>query len=291
MLRTFLWSTLFAVSAWVHAQVLTASASCPSVPQAVVCHTTDRTRIEQLLADARLQTPLDFARKFKGKPYVAHTLEGNEREQLVVNTSELDCATLVETVSALAMTRTQGKRSFLDFADNLRKLRYFNGRIDGYTSRLHYLSFWIAEQTKQQRVQEVALPPRLTTPLNIRLNYMSTYPDSYEHLVGQPERVARIAQLERQHSGAAGRYLPKQQTNRSRTDLGAIRDGDILLIVTSKAGLDYSHQGIAYWGKDGHLRMLHASSERGRVIEDERTLYQYLAGIKHARGIRVFRLR
>ena len=58
----------------------------------------------------------------------------------------------------------------------------------------------------------------------------------------------------------------------------------------AKAGLDYSHQGIAFWGNDGKLHMLHASSERKRVIADERTLEDYLKRISHARGIRVFRI-
>ena len=47
--------------------------------------------------------PLFFARKFLGVPYVAHTLEVNDSEQLVVNTRQLDCTTLVETVTALTL--------------------------------------------------------------------------------------------------------------------------------------------------------------------------------------------
>lgn len=290
-MRSLFLSLLLAVNAWASARVFTVVASVAFESPAIQCATTDKQRIERLLAQSHLQTPLDFARQLKGLPYVAHTLEGNEPEQLVVNTRGLDCATLVETASALALTRKQGKRTFADFAANLQALRYFGGRIEGYTSRLHYLTFWIAEQKQCQRIEEVQLPNQLTLPLSVRLSYMSTHPELYEHLEGKPDRVARIAQLERQHSGVAGRYLPKSQTHLTRQQLGAIRDGDILLIVTSKEGLDYSHQGIAYWGKDGRLHMLHASSERGKVIEDERTLHQYLSRIKHAKGIKVFRLK
>ena len=100
-----------------------------------------------------------------------------------------------------------------------------------------------------------------------------------------------IAQLERKYSGKVGRFLPKSNAGLSRQQLGAIQDGDIITVVTQKAGLDYSHQGIAFWGNDGKLHMLHASSERKRVIADERTLEDYLKRISHAKGIRVFRIR
>lgn len=291
MIRTWILALCLAVSGWAQALPLAANGVSVGEQSAIVHTSADRMRIERWLANPRLRSPLDFARQMRGLPYVAHTLEGHEPEQLVVNTRELDCATLVETASALARTRALGKRSFADFATQLRLLRYFDGRIEGYTSRLHYLSFWMAHLVERGRIAEVQLAPRLTEPLYIQLRYMSTHPESYEHLTNHPDRVARIAELERKYSGHVGRFLPKHRTQLSRAQLGAIRDGDIIAIVTSRAGLDYSHQGIAYWGKDGRLHMLHASSERGRVIEDERTLYDYLARIKHARGIRVFRLK
>ena len=50
---------------------------------------------------------LYFARKFLNQPYVAHTLEVGDPEQLVVNTRELDCTTLVENVLALALCAQQ----------------------------------------------------------------------------------------------------------------------------------------------------------------------------------------
>ena len=134
------------------------------------------------------------------------------------------------------------------------------------------------------------LPQTLTQPLEIRLNYMSTHADAYPFLKNHPERVREIALLERKYSGKVGRFLPKSNAGLSRQQLGAIHDGDIITVVTQKAGLDYSHQGIAFWGNDGKLHMLHASSERKRVIADERTLEDYLKRISHARGIRVFRI-
>lgn len=302
MLLQSLFSLLFSLWAclpWMQtaavAQTSAASSSLApeqsnKVPQGVVCATADAAEVQRLLADKSLKTPLDFARKFLGRPYVAATLEVSDPEQVVVNLQGLDCATLVETSQALAMTRREGKTDVASYSRNLEKIRYFNGKNRGYTSRLHYLSFWMADLTKRKVAKEVLLPQALTQPLEIRLNYMSTHANAYPFLKNHPERVREIAQLERKYSGKVGRFLPKSNAGLSRQQLGAIHDGDIITVVTQKAGLDYSHQGIAFWGNDGKLHMLHASSERKRVIADERTLEDYLKRISHAKGIRVFRI-
>ena len=284
------WMQTAAVAQTSAASSSLAPAQSEKVPQGVVCAATDAAEVQRLLADKSLKTPLDFARKFLGRPYVAATLEVADPEQVVVNLQGLDCATLVETSQALAMTRREGKTDVASYTRNLEKIRYFNGKNRGYTSRLHYLSFWMADLTKRKVAKEVLLPQTLTQPLEIRLNYMSTHADAYPFLKNHPERVREIAQLERKYSGKVGRFLPKSNAGLSRQQLGAIHDGDIITVVTQKAGLDYSHQGIAFWGNDGKLHMLHASSERKRVIADERTLEDYLKRISHARGIRVFRI-
>ncbi len=284
------WMQTAAVAQTSAASSSLAPAQSDKVPQGVVCAAADAAEVQRLLADKSLKTPLDFARKFLGRPYVAATLEVADPEQVVVNLQGLDCATLVETSQALAMTRREGKTDVASYSRNLEKIRYFDGKNRGYTSRLHYLSFWMADLTKRKVAKEVLLPQSLTQPLEIRLNYMSMHADAYPFLKNHPERVREIAQLERKYSGKVGRFLPKSNAGLSRQQLGAIHDGDIITVVTQKAGLDYSHQGIAFWGNDGKLHMLHASSERKRVIADERTLEDYLKRISHAKGIRVFRI-
>ena len=51
----------------------------------------------------RANVTVFFARKLLGLPYVAHTLEVNRRERLVVNLRQLDCTTYVENVVALEL--------------------------------------------------------------------------------------------------------------------------------------------------------------------------------------------
>ena len=68
----------------------------------------DSLRVINLLTDARRQNGntnfiIFFARKLLGIPYVAHTLEVNKTEKLVVNLRQLDCTTFVENVVALSL--------------------------------------------------------------------------------------------------------------------------------------------------------------------------------------------
>ena len=71
--------------------------------------------------------------KYLDVPYVAHTLEADGPEELVINCDEVDCTTLVEYVPGRDgitpnwPTETSRKR----FADNLQKIRYRDGKSTG----------------------------------------------------------------------------------------------------------------------------------------------------------------
>lgn len=266
-------------------------------PQEICYVQSDSVEVVRLLADTDVQSPLDYARQFLGRPYVAHTLElpadspaeqnALPQEQLVVNLRQFDCLTLLETCNALWLSRGG---DWTDYTDNLRQLRYFDGSMGDYTSRLHYLTFSIANHLQRGTMEEVVLPEQLTRSRKVDLHYMSRHPQYYQALAGNPTLTAKMDSLERAYSGGTFRFLPQEKCGLSERELSMIHDGDILYIVTDKAGLDYAHQGYAYW-KDGRLHMLHASSDRGRVIADERPLSLYLSRIRSSIGIRVFRLR
>lgn len=252
----------------------------------------DSVEVVQLVNDASKQTTLDFARYFLGRPYVAHTLDGayasggDGRERLTVNLQGLDCLTLVETCSAL--TRAHDWPSY---CDALQSMRYFDGHIDGYLSRMHYITMSIADHLRRGDMEEVILPERLTRQRTAKISYMGKHPQYYDALKSDAALTRQLVELEQHYSGEQFRFLPQENCGLSHKELSAIHDGDIIYIVTSKDGLDYSHQGFAFWDKDGRLHMLHASSDRKRVIADERPLATYLQRIPASIGIRVFRLK
>ena len=242
----------------------------------------------QLPRDANLQ--LFFARKFLGLPYVAHTLEINDDERLVVNTRQLDCTTLVENVTALTLCAQRGQYTWRDYLRTLTAMRYRNGKITDYTSRIHYFTEWITANTKEGIVTEIQSPnPPFSAVQQVSVRFMSTHPKSYKALRNHPEYVAAIKQMERQVSGQRFRYIPKTAV-RNHTQLRkAVKDGDIIAITCRKKGLDIAHLGFAVW-KEGKLHLLNASQLHGRVVEEPKILYDYLQEHPTHTGIRIIRI-
>lgn len=256
----------------------------------------DSISVERILSEAKTERKeqnrmLYFGKKFIGVPYVAHTLENGNSEHLVVNLRELDCTTFVENVLALALCDIENKRTFSDFCNNLRKVRYFGGRIDDYSSRLHYFTWWAEDNIQKGIIREISADDfPFTAVQKVSINYMSAHPELYKHLKGKPDMIQKIRQKELRTSGKTYRYIPKSLLNESADRIGVVHTGDIVAIITSKSGLDTSHIGIAVW-QDGKLHLLNASSIYKKVVLDKSTFYQYSQRQKSQLGIRVFRLK
>ena len=252
----------------------------------------DSIKICQVLKQADGKTGiLALARQFMNIPYVGQTLEVNDREQLVVNTRQLDCTTLVENVTALTLCARNNHRTWSDFLDMLRQLRYRDGILQGYTSRLHYFSDWIDNKTKMGFVTEVQKPnPPFTAVQRLNINYMSEHPQSYRSLKEHPEQVPAIRKQEQALTGKSYRYIPKSAIKNSKLMRQTVKDGDIIAITCNKKGLDIAHLGFAVWRKDG-LHLLNASQLHKKVVEESMTLYQYMKQHKTFTGIRIIRIK
>ena len=244
-----------------------------------------------VLADTLPSLNLFFARQLLGRPYVAHTLEGNDDEPLTVNTRQLDCTTLVETVLALTMTARSGSTQFSDYLAHLSEMRYRDGISAGYTSRLHYFTDWIIDNSRRGMVIELQQPSSLfAARQTIKVGYMTTYPHRYEALRRHPEWVPLIRQTEQAINGKTFAYIPKKLTNRHSLMRQYIHDGDVIAITCKKEGLDIAHLGFAVWRNDG-LHLLNASSIHHKVVEEPMTLYQYLYKHPSHTGVRILRLK
>ena len=254
--------------------------------------TTDSITICRLLKEApRKASTLWFARQFHGIPYVAHTLEVNDNEQLVVNTRQLDCTTLVETVTALTICVQQEKRRWADYLRTLRTLRYRQGVMDGYTSRLHYFTDWIDDKQLMGIVSEIQGPnPPFTALQKVQVSYMSQHPQSYKALKANAALVPVIKRQEQALTGKTYRYIPKQAIRNTQLLRQTIKDGDIIAITCNKKGLDIAHLGFAVWQKDG-LHLLNASSIHHKVVTEPLTIRQYLQKHSTFTGVRIIRIK
>jgi len=257
---------------------------------------TDSICIVKMLSEARQLPlsaclPLHFARQFIGRPYVAHTLESKDgKERLVVNTRQLDCTTLVETVTALTLCTYRHLYTYRDYQHTLLSLRYRDGRMNGYASRLHYFTDWIVQNSRVGVVKEIQGPvPPFSALQRIRVGYMSSHPQSYSALKFHPELIAPIRASEEKLNGLEFRFIPKAQVVDGKELRSAVRDGDIIAITCSKPGLDIAHLGFAVWQKDG-LHLLNASQLHHQVVLEPMTLGQYLKKHPSHTGIRVLRI-
>ena len=255
----------------------------------------DISRINSLLREASQlkEKPkswmLWFGKKFIGVPYVGGTLDRAEEEKLVINTSELDCTSFVEIVTALTRCMSgNGKRDFSDFCRQLQHVRYINGEI-AYEKRQHYFTVWISDNAEEGIVTDIQNNPPFTKVQHVSVNWMTTHQQSYKMLKNNAKRLQGIKALEEQISGKSYRYIPKEQIVDSRLFRNTIHNGDILVMITNKKGLDTTHIGIASWHQDG-LHMLNASSIHKKVIDEPMLLRTYMMKHPSQIGIRVCRV-
>jgi hypothetical protein len=209
----------------------------------------------------------EMGRSFVGAAYVPGTLEVEGPERLVINFRGLDCVTFVENTWALSsfvrgIGGTLGldaSRSLTDralteqrYESLLRSVRYRDGNIDGYPSRLHYFTDWVGDNADRGLVRDISR--ELGGALdNEPIDFMSTHTESYRQLA-DPSFVTLVKRAE-QRLTATGRYFVPQ--NLIEDVVEHIQDGDIIAATSTVHGLDVAHTGLALW-IDGSLHMLHA---------------------------------
>lgn len=243
-------------------------------------------RYLQYIADKQ-QTPqtaiLATADFFLDVPYVGATLE-KEPEGLVVNLRELDCTTFVETVYSLSKTVINGKLTFDAFCDNLRNFRYRGGTIAGYISRLHYTTDWIYDNGEQGLMKDVTREAG-GEQAAVSLSFMSSNADKYKQLKDNPAFVEAMVAIEKEVNSRSYYCIPEGQIDACSKN---IQDGDMVCFVTTIAGLDISHVGIARWVA-GKLTFIHASSSFKKVIVEPRTMQEYTQAISKNKGVMIIR--
>ena len=218
---------------------------------------------------------------FKETPYVAFTLEiDSVEENLVINLREMDCTTFAENCLAISRTIKSGEHTIEKFANELQKIRYRNGEIDGYVSRLHYFSDWIFDNNKKQVIKSISKEIG-GVPYSKQINFMSTHPRSYIQLKNNPKLVQEMVLFEKVISERKVYFIKKENLSQFEP---LLQEGDIVGITTGITGLDVVHVGILV-KKSGRIHLLHASSDAKKVVVSQNTLEDYLLQNKSATGV------
>lgn len=253
----------------------------------------DTTRINELLISAASQgemTPnqiISFiGKQFIGTPYKGGTLE-HSPERLTINMDSLDCTTFIDNVVAIAYTIEENRQSWRDFVYNMERFRYRNGELNGYASRLHYISDWIIDNTHRGNLKEHTDMIPQCEYVEKTLNFITTNRQKYPALTDSTE-YERLKSAEIGFRRHRFPYIKASKLSNSKVR-NALSEGDIVAITSKIEGLDVQHMGLIVI-KNGQPHLLHASSKAGEVIIDPVPLQDYIRRNKNASGIRVIRL-
>ena len=225
----------------------------------------------------------DIGKYFIGQEYVSHTLEVNDDEKLIVNLRELDCTTYAENLLALARTLKSENQTFEQFAKEIEKIRYRDGKRDEYPSRLHYFSDWIYNNKENDLITTPA--DSFGSPFPHRVSFMSTHPDSYKHLKNNPDYVSVIEQQEKEINSKSYFFVPKEKLSEYEH---LLKEGDIIGLTTSIDGLDVAHVGVLV-EQNGKLHLLHASQSKLKVEISDEPIASFLKPNSKNTGIMIAR--
>ena len=258
----------------------------------VALSTQDEIKFQRVMNDARdrhlYQRPIGevmqaIAEQLLDTPYQENLLDESPNETLTISLQKFDCVLFIESVLAMARGVAKQDYSASTYVNHVREQRYANGEMNGYCSRLHYFSEWLADNQKR------AIVKNLTSDLagisiDKTLNFMSVHWQTYPQLAHSKANRQCIAEMESKLDNASIRYIPTQQI---QSQYAALEPGDVIAIATKIPGLDVTHTGLVYRSRSGKLGMIHAAPVKGVMISPD--LQRYVAKVDDAIGILVAR--
>ena len=229
---------------------------------------------------------VEIGKSFLETEYVAHTLETEGNEQLVINLTGLDCTTFLENAITLSRCIKKNKTSFEDYQNELTFVRYRDGKIDKYPSRLHYFSDWIYNNQQKGIIKDITEEIG-GKPIKFKLNFMSENPRYYKQLKENPEFIPIIRKQEEEVNSRQYYFIPEKEIEKFEDN---IQTGDLIALTTPEKGLDIGHVGIAIKMANGRIHFLHAPLVGSKVQITETPLSDYVIKNKKRNGLIVLRV-
>jgi hypothetical protein len=203
--------------------------------------------IERLIRESRslphVGERIDFiSGKLLGIRYQSNTLIGSPKqpEQFVVRDDAFDCVTFCEVALAAAISS-----DLAQFELNLRRIRYDGGVVQ-YDKRNHYFADWCAHNIQNGICQPIPIEP------SVKFDKVLTWHREFGRHPVSITAVDKATMFEKQKLLAAG---------------------DIIGILSRRAGLDYYHTGLIAFGKNGELLLRSAALSKGRSLDQKMTAF------------------
>ncbi|NEN93654.1 MAG: DUF1460 domain-containing protein, partial [Okeania sp. SIO3H1] len=220
---------------------------------------------------------------FIGTPYKAGLLDQSNQESLVISLDGFDCVLFVETVLGMARGIAVEDYSYLTFVNNIKNQRYWNGKMNGYCSRLHYFSEWIADNQRRDNITDIGVElggEKVKKPLF----FMSKNRWEYPQIASNDANYQCIVNMEDSISKLKINYIPYYKISSVYSQL---KSGDIVAVATEINGLDVTHTGLVYRNYDGNIGIIHASPAGKVTVAYD--LERYIWNVESAIGILVAR--
>ncbi len=223
-----------------------------------------------------------------GAPYVVGPLDGTDEETLVCRLDGFDCYTFVDAMLAMARGVTAGDYSYDGYARRTLEQRYRGGEKDGYCSRLHYFTEWIADNARRGHLRSITREIG-GEPLEKDLSFMTEHRDRYPRFADDGSAAHDslfqcIRGMEARLDTLTIYHVPQARIAEVYDRLQA---GDVVAFSTDIGGLDVTHTGLVYKGADGSTGLLHASTSGGVKVSPD--LQRYVENVPRQVGIVVAR--
>jgi hypothetical protein len=188
-----------------------------------------------------------LSKQFLNIPYKEATLIGDNTtpEEFMINLEGVDCFTFLDYVEAMRTSK-----SFSDFKENLRKVRYHSGEVT-FEKRNHFFTDW--KEHNSDLVIDVT--ERVAEGNSKRVKKNLNEKDDGTHFIEGVECVKGEIM-----------YVPSEVIDDEI--IANLRTGDYLGIYSQKPGLDVSHVGV-FINNEGSVCLRHASSKHGKVVDED----------------------
>lgn len=224
---------------------------------------------------------IDIASYFINTKYGSGNRGKKSENKILINFSELDCVTYIETVISIYKTANKPSPNFCNFVNEIENIKYRDGCKILFPSRLHYFTDWLIDNTKRGNINCTTSELdsiRFCKTINYMTQNRKLYPQLADTVFYNEMEI-----VEKNLNANQLYYLPKDKFENYKQK---IKHGNIIIFTTTTQGLDVSHVGFAYW-KNNELYLLHASSKYKKVLISTSTLNEYLIQNSKINGIMV----
>lgn len=209
---------------------------------------------------------------------------------LRIDTGSMTPLMLVNNAVALAKASlASGRPGWRDFVAELQSVACRRGEDLGFPSIMYHTSDWIGDNVFRGNLRELTENFSGVVARTKSLDEMTRYRSRFAALADSAAfETVRMTEM-----GYRSHRVPalKRETIGKKEVEQSLRDGDILILVPNRDGIDFYDIGVVVMRADGpHL--VHLSPFTRRVEEESDVLSRYFKfAAKHFQGYRIVRIR